>query len=316
MKILVTGGAGFIGTHLIKRLLEQKNSVVSIDNLMAGLQQNADKFISDKNYKFYNADCTDFNKLNQIFQKEKFDAVYHLAANSNIMMGSDDPTIDKKNTFETTATVLECMIKNNVKKFFFSSTSTVYGAREDELLAETLGGLQPVSYYGGYKAASEDIISAFTHMNGLETLIFRFPNVIGSGLTHGVIFDFVKRLLKNSTELKVLGNGTQTKEYIYIDDLIDAIIRFMEKLKPGMEILNVGTNSLTNVKKIAELTVQAMGLKNARITYSEGSIGWKGDINRFKFDTSKITSLGWKSKYSSDEAVKLTLEKYVKEIKG
>lgn len=171
---------------------------------MAGLQANVDMFSGNGNYKFYKVDCSDFEAMSRIFKEEKFDVVYDLAANSNIQLGAKDSRIDRKNTLDSTITLLECMVANNVKKFFFASTSAVYGSRKEDLFSENLGGLQPVSYYGGCKLASEAMISCFAHMNDLSCLVFRFPNVIGGGLTHGVIFDFVKRLRQDSTELKVL----------------------------------------------------------------------------------------------------------------
>ena len=317
MKILVTGGSGFIGTHLIERLLDDsKNVVVSADNLSAGLKKNAEKFNNNKNYEFVNLDITDEKGLNALFARAKFDVVYHLAANSNVMLGGTNPRIDRKNTLETTLTLLECMAVNGVKNLFFSSTSSVYGNHSDEFLHETTGGLKPISYYGGFKLASEAAISAFAYMNDLNCLVFRFPNVIGGGLTHGVIFDFVNRLIANSAKLDVLGNGTQNKEYIFIDDLIDAIFFAVEKVgfAPGFELLNVGSNSTTSVKQIAEMTVAAMKLKDTQISYSEGDVGWKGDVNRFKFDTKKIAKLGWTAKFTSDQAVTKTIETFLAEI--
>ena len=208
----------------------------------------------------------------------------------------------------TTRTILEGMRKANVKKLFFASTSAVYGELLDVELTETTGGLMPVSYYGGAKLASEALISSYVSMCDMAALIFRFPNVIGPRLTHGAVFDFIKKLRNNPQELEILGNGTQCKPYIYVLDLVEAILKLTNSLNPGESIYNIGVTSAgTTVTKIAEIVVEELGLKDVVFRYTGGDRGWKGDVPRFTYNIRKVLSTGWSPQYSSDEAVRQTV---------
>ena len=195
MRALVTGGAGFIGTHLVRNLLERGLEVVVVDNFTLGHQENVDCFENNKNYKFYNINIEETEKFCETLKNESIDIVYHLAANSDIQKGGRMPSVDFNDTFMTTYSVLELMRRNNIKNLFFSSTSAIYGDKK-MLLTENLGDLKPISYYGGAKYASEGFISSYTFMNDLNTVVFRFPNVIGPNLTHGVIYDLLKNYKK------------------------------------------------------------------------------------------------------------------------
>ena len=198
MNVLVAGGAGFIGSHLVDSLLEQGHRVICADKLIMG-KQNITHLEGNPRFKFYNYELADHKLVNQIFTENNIDVVYHLAANSDIQKGGREPSIDFNDTFLTTRTLLEEMRKADVKKLFFASTSAVYGEMPDVELTETTGGLMPVSYYGGAKLASEAIISSYVSMCDMSVVIFRFPNVIGPRLTHGVIFDFIKKLQKRNS---------------------------------------------------------------------------------------------------------------------
>lgn len=313
MKALVTGGAGFIGTHLVRELLNRNLEVVCVDNFTLGRKENVSCFKDNSNYKFYNINIEETEKFCEILKDEKIDIVYHLAANSDIQKGGKNPKIDYNDTFNTTYSVLELMRRNNIKKLFFSSTSAVYGDKKD-LLREDIGDLRPISYYGGSKLASESFISSYTFMNDLKTVVFRFPNVIGPNLTHGVIFDFVKKLQANPNELEILGDGKQTKPYIYVLDLIDAIIMMtLEKeMQEGMNIYNLGVETATSVTRIADIICEVLGYKDVKYNYTGGTGGWKGDVPKFQYDLTKIHKEGWNSKHTSDEAVKETV-KFIKE---
>lgn len=303
MNVLVTGGAGFIGTYLIEELLKKGNKVISVDNFTLGKKENALKFKENKNYKFLELDIDNKDIFCKTLKDEKIDIIYHLAANSDIKKGGSNPSIDYRDTFMTTISVLELMKQNNIKNLFFASTSAIYGEKE-ELLKEDIGGLFPISYYGGSKLASENFISAYAHMNDLNVVIFRFPNVVGPNLTHGVIFDFVKKLNNNNKELEILGNGKQTKEYLYITDLLEAILLFTSDIKKGIEIFNVGSSSNTSVTEIADIVKEELNLKNVIYKYTGGKGGWKGDVPYFRYDLTKIHNLGWKAKYTSNQAVR------------
>lgn len=313
MKILVTGGAGFIGTHLVRELLNRKNEVVVVDNFTLGHQENVDCFKDNSNYKFYNIDIAKTEEFCDKLKDEKFDIVYHLAANSDIQKGGRNPEVDYNDTFMTTRSVLELMRRNGCKNLFFSSTSAVYGEKT-ELLTETAGDLKPISYYGGAKLASESFIDSYTYMNDFNTVVFRFPNVIGPNLTHGVIYDFTRKLQNNPNELEILGDGSQTKPYIYVLDLIDAIIKFTLEtpMKQGIEIYNAGVESATNVTTIANIVCEELGYKNVKYNYTGGNVGWKGDVPKFQYDLTKIHNAGWTASKTSDEAVRETV-RYIKE---
>lgn len=307
MKALVAGGAGFIGSHLIDALLAEGYEVVCIDNFFIGTKENIRHLEGNPKFTFYEQDLSDFNKTLEIFEKEKPDHVFHMAANSDIQASANDPLIEYKNTYSTTFVLLECMRRTGVKKFFFASTSAVYGEQMGAEVSEKAVALEPISYYGGAKLGSEGIISSFTYMNDLQTLVFRFPNVIGPRLTHGVIFDFVKRLKADPSHLRILGDGHQSKPYIYVMDLVEAIMRFKE-VPAGVTLYNVGVESQTSVTRIGEIVCEKMGLTGIPFEYTGGRGGWKGDVPVFAYNLDKIHKAGWTAKMTSDEAVAKTVE--------
>lgn len=304
MNVLVAGGAGFIGSHLIDKLLLSGHRVVCGDRLIMG-KQNIEHIIVHENFKFYEMDLSQQVNVDRLFDSEKIDVVYHMAANSDIQKGGKEPDIDFKDTFLTTRAILEAMRKHNVKNLFFASTSAVYGEIPDVALKETTGGLMPVSYYGGAKLASESLISSYVSMCDMSAVIFRFPNVIGPRLTHGAVYDFIKKLRKNPQELEILGDGTQCKPYIYVIDLVDAITKLTQDFKKGENVFNISVNgSGTTVTRIAEIVVEELGLSNVEFKYTGGDRGWKGDVPRFTYDISKVLSTGWRPKYTSDESIR------------
>ncbi len=313
MKILVAGGAGFIGSHLIDKLLNEGHDIVCADKLIFG---NADiqhllkdcALIESGRFKFNQMELADQKNVDRLFQENKIDAVYHLAANSDIQKGGKEPSIDFNDTLLTTRAVLDGMRKANVKNLFFASTSAVYGELPDIELTEETGGIKPVSYYGGAKLASEALISSYASMCDMNVVIFRFPNVIGPRLTHGAVFDFIRKLKQNPLELEILGDGTQCKPYIYVYDLVEAIIDLTRTFQPGQEVYNISVEGAgTTVTRIAEIVVEVMGLSNVSFRYTGGDRGWKGDVPRFQYNISKVLSSGWKPSHTSDEAVRQTV---------
>ena len=304
MNILVAGGAGFIGSHLCDALLSKNNTVIVADKLIMG-SKNIEHLSQNTNFKFYEMELADQDNVDKLFGDNKIDIVYHMAANSDISKSANDTSIDFNDTLLTTRVLLESMRKNNVKNIFFASTSAVYGEMPDIVLNEETGGLKPVSYYGGAKLASEALISSYVSMCDMNAMIFRFPNVIGPRLTHGVVYDFVKKLRNNPKELEILGNGTQCKPYIYVTDLVNAIVKLTEQFEPGVDVFNISVMSEgTSVTHIAEIVVDVLGLSDVEFKYTGGDRGWKGDVPRFKYDISKVLATGWKPEYTSDEAVR------------
>ena len=312
MKALVAGGAGFIGSNLIDLLLEKGFEVACVDNYFIGTRDNIAHLSGNPKFKMYERDLCDIEALSEIFGTEKPDYVFHLAANSDIQASAKNPSVEYRNTYTTTFSILECMRRHEVKKIFFASTSAVYGEKPGELLSETTADLRPVSYYGAAKLGSEALISAFSYMNDMEALVFRFPNVIGPRLTHGVVFDFIGRLKEDPSHLRILGDGTQCKPYIYVADLVGAIVRFMETGKKGVTLYNLGVEGATTVTKIADIVCAKMGLSGVRYEYTGGSVGWKGDVPRFQYDLGKIHAAGWKASCNSDQAVERTVEEVLR----
>lgn len=307
MKVMVAGGAGFIGSHLIDALLVEGNDVVCVDNFFIGTKENIAHLHGNPHFKFYEQDLTDLDRMLEIFRTEQVEYVFHLAANSDIQASAQSPMIEYKNTYSTTFILLECMRLCGVKKLFFASTSAVYGEQMGAEVSEEAVALKPISYYGGAKLGSEGIISSFAYMNDMSVLVFRFPNVIGPRLTHGVIFDFVKRLKEDPSHLRILGDGRQSKPYIYVLDLVDAIMRFKDAEK-GVTLYNVGVETQTSVTRIAEIVCEKMGLTGIPFEYTGGRGGWKGDVPVFAYNLDKIHATGWKASMTSDEAVAKTVE--------
>ncbi|MGE4586143.1 MAG: NAD-dependent epimerase/dehydratase family protein [Mangrovibacterium sp.] len=307
MRILITGGAGFIGSHLCDALIVKDNNITVIDNLILGKKENIAHLIENPHFSFIQENLLHLDVLRKIFANGKFDMVYHLAANSDIQKGGSNPMVDYELTFQTTYNTLLCVKEYGVKKFFFASTSAIYGETHDRL-HENYGPLQPVSNYGAGKLASEAFISAFSSNCQIQTWITRFPNVVGERFTHGVIYDFIHKLQENPFELEVLGNGKQVKPYLYVKDLVEGILFVCEHSNERFNVFNLGSDTRTTVKEIAEMVIEEMEL-SATIRYTGGDRGWMGDVPEFRYDLSKINALGWKAPHSSNESVCLAIQK-------
>lgn len=307
MNILITGGAGFIGSHLCDALLAKGHKLTAIDNLVLGRKENIFHLLGGNDFEFIEEDLLHEKAMRDIFKNGKFDMVYHLAANSDIQKGGKDPMVDYNLTFNTTFHVLQYMKEFGVKKFFFASTSAIYGETYD-VLDEDYGPLRPVSNYGAGKLASEAFISAFSLTYQIQTWITRFPNVVGERFTHGVIYDFIHKLQKNAAELVVLGNGEQCKPYVYVKDLVAGILHVVEHATDPYNVYMLGSDTRTKVKEIAAMVIEEMGLE-AKIKYTGGDRGWAGDVPEFRYDLSKVNRLGWKAAYTSNESVRLAIQK-------
>lgn len=306
MKILVTGGAGFIGSHLIDLLLEKGHFVVAVDNLSLGRVENISHNLDNSNFVFFRANLLNKGEIKEIFGKYRFDVIFHLAANSDIAKSHENPEIDLENTFLTTYSVLEMMRSYNVKEIVFASTSAIYGETKKKI-DENFGPLFPVSHYGAAKLASEAFISSFAENYGFKAWIIRFPNVVGERATHGVIFDFINKLKKDSERLEILGDGNQNKPYLYVKDLVEALVYIWEKTDEKINYFNVGVDSRTTVTTIAKIVCEEMGL-SPQFVYTGGDRGWIGDVPEFNYSLEKVHSLGWNAKRSSDEAVRLAVK--------
>ena len=305
-KAVISGGAGFIGSHLADSLLKRGWEVLAIDRAPRETAPNIAHLAGDKRFSYAVNDLKDKRSLEKL--TEGSDMIFHLAANSDIRKGEKDPSIDMSDTFMTTVSMLEAARANGVKRFFFSSTSAVYGDLAGVKLKEDTGGLTPISYYGACKLASEALISSYSYMNGIDSLVFRFPNVVGPRLTHGVIFDFLKKLSADPKRLEILGDGRQSKQYVHVTDLAEAIADFSSATEGGYELYNISTESFTTVKEIADMVCERLGLTGVVYEYTGGDRGWKGDVPSFDYDVEKAKKKGWRYNYDSSGAVRKTLE--------
>ena len=308
--IIVTGGAGFIGSNLIETLIEE-NEITVIDDLSNSA---GDKFIKDfekrDNFKLITNDINKEGAFNSI---SKADLVIHFAANPEVSKGYENPDISF-NDINGTKNVLKFLKEKGIKNMLFASSSVVYGEPERMPVKENQGPYKPISAYGAYKLASEGMITAYSHYYGIKAGIFRFANVVGKNQTHGVILDFINKLKINPKELPILGDGTQSKSYIHVSDCVSAIMYINEKIDKT-EIINLGNRGTTPVLKIADTVKEKMELKevNYKISDSKDGRGWKGDVKKIELDTSKAESLGWKNKYNSDEAVEKAVIEIIKQ---
>ena len=302
MRILVTGGAGFIGSHLCDALVAAGNSVVAVDNLSLGRESNLRQLEGSGDFQFQEGDVLNQEWFEHLVDEGGFECVFHMAANSDIARSHSDPRVDLDNTFLTTFHILEAMRKAGVSQLVFASTSAVYGEVQGEV-REDYGPLKPISHYGAAKLASEGFISSYAENYGIQSWITRFPNVVGSRATHGAVYDFVRKLRRTPMRLEVLGDGTQEKPYLSVHDLVQAIVLVWERTAAPLNIYNVGATTRSKVSDIARIVIEE-GPEPAEIAYSGGDRGWIGDVPKFAYDLSAITALGWFPTLTSDEAVR------------
>ncbi len=310
MRILVTGGAGFIGSHLCDRLLERGNQVWCVDNLRLGRRRNIAHLANIPEFQFHELDLLDRAALTALFNEVNFDAVFHMAANSDIAAGNANIRLDLDLNQLTTVSILEAMSTYGVKRLFFASTSAIFG-ETDELLHEDYSPLRPISFYGASKLAAEAYISVFAHTLGGHAVVLRFPNVIGERATHGVLYDFLRKLKEDPSKLEVLGDGMQSKPYLYVRDLIDAIMVAWDKSEPPFAVYHAAGIGSTTVSEIAQIVVTKVGRPDTPVVYTGGDRGWPGDVPRFRYDTSRLQALGWKPERHSTDAVRHAVNRIV-----
>ncbi len=320
LNFLICGGAGFIGSHLSRYLYNSyPNCKITIfDNLSSGTLDFFDNSLLN-NFSFINSDIKDLDVLTEAMSHQ--DIVFLLAANPDIALAQKYPNIDFWEGTYLTHNTLEAMRISGVNKIFYTSGSGVYGENINIEFTEDHGPCIPISTYGASKLASESLIASYCHMYDFRARVLRFANVVGPNQTHGVGYDFLRSLHKNNDSLKILGDGTQTKSYIYIDDVLDAIDRMMTQLLSDnvkiYDVYNVASGDYITVKEIADITCEVLNLSPKKVEYifSGGSRGWKGDVPIIKFNCSKIKKLGWKSEKTSQKAIKMSLIAMLKEIK-
>lgn len=316
---LVTGAAGFVGSHVVDRLLLGGWKVIGIDSLRLGRLANLQAAGRSGDFSFIEGDVNDFDanlrRLSELHARQPIDVVWHLAANSDIRAGSADPQVDFQHTFLTTFNVLKLMRALGVTRLAFSSSSAIYGVRPG-VLDEESGPCFPISNYGAMKLASEGAVSAALETHLERAWIFRFPNVVGTRGTHGVIYDLLRKLRANAAVLEVLGDGQQEKPYLHVAELVDAMFFITEQAGERLNCFNIGPDgTATRVAQIAEAVVRAVA-PGAAIRYAGGAQGWPGDVPRFQYSIERLRRLGWSPRLTSDQAVERAVRELAAEIGG
>lgn len=298
MRILVTGGAGFIGSHLVGELCRE-NEVVIYDNLSSGRKEFANPrarlavgdILDDKELKRHTGDVEVF---------------FHLAADPDVRRSLSDPLRNFEINVRGTLNALEACRKNDVSTFVFTSSSTVYGNAENMPTPED-APIMPVSNYGASKAACENYVMSYSHLYGIKGVILRYANIIGPRLTHGVIYDFYHKLRRDPKRLEILGDGKQKKSYLHVKDCVDATILCAREGKKPFDIFNIGSEEQVTVKEIADIVCEIMGLKGVKYEYTGGRVGWKGDVPVMMLSIEKVKKLGWSPKRGIRESIKDTV---------
>jgi UDP-glucose 4-epimerase len=306
MNVVVSGGSGFIGSTLVDRLMASGHTVTVVDNLSGGDRTFLAHHASSPRFRLVVEDVRNTAKLIDALGPQ-VDLVFHLAANADIARGVEDPTLDFEHSIVATFSMLRAMRHHGIKKLVYTSGSGVYGDHGSSFLSETHGPLEPVSMYGASKLGAEALVSAFIHLYDMQAWILRPANIIGPRVTHGVVFDFVRRLRNDPSQLRILGDGKQSKAYLHVDDVVDALLLVQRKAKGQLNFFNLSSNSFITVNAIADLVIRMLGLKKVKRTHTPGKIGWKGDVPVIRIRNTRIAKLGWRAKYNSAQAVKATI---------
>lgn len=308
MSFLVTGGAGFIGSHLVDTLMEQGEDVRVIDNLSAGSIANLRRWLDHPNFEFIQGDLHDDTETRAAV--EGCNIVYHLAANPEVRLWRASPRDLFKQNVEATYSLLEAIRRQgDAETLVFSSTSTVYGDATALPTPETYAPLKPISLYGASKLAAEALFYAYASTYGFRCVVYRMANIVGPRINHGITYDFVEKLSRNPRKLEVLGDGAQSKSYLYVGDCVEGMILGTERNEERVGVLNIGSDDRTDVKTIAQIIIEEMGLSRVELYYTggvDGGRGWKGDVRFMQLDVSRLRSLGWRPHLTSAEAIRKT----------
>jgi len=313
-RVLVTGGAGFIGSHLVDGLMNRGAEVFVFDNLSSGSMENIRNWLKSPGFTFIKGDLLSPIDLEKL-KIESYSLIFHLAANPEVRIGSTDPSTHFQQNIVATHRLLEAMRNAESRStLVFASTSTVYGEATKIPTPEDYAPLRPISAYGASKLACEALISAYAYTYGFKAVILRLANIVGPRSRHGVIKDFIEKLRKNPKELEILGDGTQSKSYLHVTECVEAFLLSAYRAREGsgdekVEIYNVGSEDEVSVRKIASIVLEEMGLEEGSVRIFctggvDGGRGWKGDVKRMLLDVGRLKALGWKPRLRSEEAVR------------
>lgn len=313
MRYFVVGGAGFIGSHLVHKLLPQAAKVTVYDNFSSGRQWHLADVAENPALQVITANVRDLDTLTSAMAGH--DLVFHFASNPDIARAVTEPDIDFWEGTYLTQNVVEAMRRAGVKHLLYASGSGVYGETGLVETAENHAPLMPISTYGASKLGCEALLCSYCHMFGIVGRAFRFANVVGPHQTHGVGYDFIRRLREEPRRLHILGDGLQSKSYIHVDDVLSAMLLVHRLGGEGFDVFNVATTDYLTVRDIADLVVSRLGLKDVQYEFAGGDRGWKGDVPIVRFNTQKLRGLGWTNQKTSREAVDDAVQSMIADAK-
>ncbi|BDS11596.1 SDR family NAD(P)-dependent oxidoreductase [Aureispira anguillae] len=315
--VIVTGGAGFIGSHLVDALLDSGRTITVLDNLSNANQAWLEKAKKRERFNFIEGDIQDENIVRKAMVSQQ--QVWHLAGNANIPIGIKNTRIDIDSAVYGTRNILDAMVAEGIKDIVFSSTGAVYGNLSQQKVTESSAPLYPLSMYGAGKISAEAFISSYANLFGIRGWIFRFGNVLGNRMSRGAIRDFITRLKEDPTQLTILGDGKQAKSYFLVEDCIKGILWLLDNYEiPNdhqVEIFNLGNTKVTSIITIANYVTKALGLSGVDYNYTGGKIGWPGDQPVVQLDVSKVEKIGWNPPNNSDKAVEIAVERMINYLK-
>ena len=309
---LVTGGAGFIGSHLVDRLLAEGYRVICYDNFSSGRKEFIEHQLGNPALRIITGDVLDKVALRTALKG--VDIVFHLAANPDVRLGASDSRVHMEQNVQATFELLEAMRVEGVKRLAFTSTSTVYGETDVIPTPEDFGPMFPISLYGASKLACEALVSGYAHTFDMQAVSYRFANVVGPRSNHGVTYDFYHKLRANPARLEILGDGQQKKSYVHVHDTVDAMLHGLRNMQGHADVFNIGSHDAITVVQIADIITQEMGLKDVEYRFTggvKGGGGWKGDVKRMGLDIARLEKTGWKPRYQSAEAIRDTVRSLI-----